>query len=158
MKYVALLRGIMPTNPNMKGEHLRRVFEKLGFKNVKSVIASGNIVFASPSKNPAALEKKIEQTLPKELGFRSTTIIRSEDELRALIAKSPFGKKIHQPKTYQIVTFLKSRAPEICTTVDLTTGKTPDFMRDVEKRYGKEITTRTWNTVHRIVKKMEEIS
>jgi hypothetical protein len=43
MRYVALLRGIMPTNPNMKGEKLKAVFEGLGFSNVHTVIASGNV-------------------------------------------------------------------------------------------------------------------
>lgn len=39
--YVALLRGIVPLNPNMRNEKLRGVFEKLGFTNVRTVISSG---------------------------------------------------------------------------------------------------------------------
>lgn len=42
IKYVALLRGIAPTNPNMRNDKLREVFEKPGFKNVQTVISSGN--------------------------------------------------------------------------------------------------------------------
>jgi uncharacterized protein (DUF1697 family) len=57
--YVALLRGIMPMNPNMKSEKLKAVFESLGFKNVATVIASGNVVFDSPSKDLDALEARI---------------------------------------------------------------------------------------------------
>jgi uncharacterized protein (DUF1697 family) len=45
VKYVALLRGIAPTNPNMRNDKLRGVFEKLSFENVKTVISSGNVVF-----------------------------------------------------------------------------------------------------------------
>ena len=62
--YVALLRGIMPMNPNMKGERLRETFESLGFKNVGTVIASGNVVFDSPTKSADALEAKIERRFP----------------------------------------------------------------------------------------------
>lgn len=152
--YVALLRGIMPTNPNMKGEKLKAVFESLGFKNVATVIASGNVVFESPSTDTAALEKKIEKALPAQLGFSSTTIIRSQTELEALTKKNPFkGIKDEKPN-YLIVTFFKDRKKELCTVIDLGTDKTPEFMRDIEKKHGKEVTTRTWKTVGRILKKM----
>lgn len=50
MRYVALLRGIGPANPNMKGERLKSAFEEIGFTNVHPVIASGNVIFDSPSK------------------------------------------------------------------------------------------------------------
>ncbi|MBY0294343.1 DUF1697 domain-containing protein [Patescibacteria group bacterium] len=157
MRYVALLRGIMPMNPNMKGEKLKGVFEDLGFKNVHTVIASGNVVFDSPSKNTAVLEKKIEVALPEKLGFKSTTIIRSHDELKALLKKNPFkGVKDEKPN-YLIVTFFKDRKAELCTVIVMGEDKTPNFMARVEREHGKEITTRTWKTVHRILTKMENI-
>jgi uncharacterized protein (DUF1697 family) len=156
MKYVALLRGIMPMNPNMKGEKLKGVFEELGFKNVHTVIASGNVVFGSPSKNTATLEKKVEQALPAKLGFKSTTIIRSREELEKLVKKNPFKGVRDEKPNYLVVTFFKNHTPELCTVIKLETGKTPDFMAKVERQHGKEITTRTWKTVHRILKKMEE--
>jgi uncharacterized protein (DUF1697 family) len=156
MKYVALLRGIMPMNPNMKGEKLKGVFEGLGFRNVQTVIASGNVVFESSSKSTATLEKKIEKALPEKLGFTSTTIIRSKEELEALVKKNPFkGIKDEKPN-YLVVTFFKDRKPELCTVIDLAAGKTPDFMSKLERQHGKAITTRTWKTVHRILAKMEK--
>ena len=68
-KYVALLRGIAPTNPNMRNDKLRSVFEKLGFENVKTVISSGNVVFESPSRSIRKLEERIAKAFPEELGF-----------------------------------------------------------------------------------------
>jgi uncharacterized protein (DUF1697 family) len=157
--YAALLRGIMPMNPNMRGEKLRGVFESLGFKNVSTVIASGNVVFESNSKNESALEEKIEKGLLMQLGFKSTTMVRSRDELQRLVKKDPFKKMAHTSQTYLIVTFFKHKqktgAREIATVVDLATGRTPEFMRTVEKKFGKDITTRTWKTIGRILKKME---
>jgi uncharacterized protein (DUF1697 family) len=154
-RYVALLRGIGPTDPNMRGEKLRGVFEMLGFKNVATVIASGNVVFDSPSKSTAALEAKIEKVLPELLGFTSTTIIRSSEELERLVKKNPFkGTKDEKPN-YLVVTFFKDRRKELCTVIDLSSAKTPDFMRRLEKEHGKEMTTRTWKTVSRILKKMD---
>lgn len=152
--YVALLRGIMPMNPNMRGEKLRGVFESLGFRNVKTVIASGNVVFQSSYKNMLAIEEKIEEVLPEKLGFKSTTIVRSHQELLKLFKKAPFkGVEDKQPN-YLIVTFFKNRKKELCRVVKLGEGSTPDFMRKVEKKHGKEITTRTWKTTGRLLKAM----
>ncbi len=155
--YVALLRGIMPTNPNMKGEKLAKVFESLGFKNVATVIASGNVVFRTNSKNVKALESKIEKTLPEQLHFKSTTIIRSREELEQLVKRNPFKGIEDRKPNYLVVTFFKDRKKELCTVIDLGEGKTPDFMRGIEKKHGKEITTRTWKTVGRILKAMDKM-
>ena len=152
--YVALLRGIMPMNPNMKGEKLRQVFESLGFEHVGTVIASGNVVFSSPSKNAAGLEARIEKAFPKRLGFKSTTIIRSCKELEGLVKKNPFKGVRDEKPNYLIVTFFKDRRKELCTVVDLTGAGTPDFMRSLEREHGKAMTTRTWKTLGRILKKM----
>ncbi len=51
VRYVALLRGMGPANPNMRGEKLRKVFEGLGFENVRTVLASGNVLFESRSRS-----------------------------------------------------------------------------------------------------------
>jgi uncharacterized protein (DUF1697 family) len=156
-RYVALLRGIMPMNPNMKSEKLKAVFESLGFKNVVTVIASGNVVFDSPSADTVILEAKIEKALPAQLGFNSTTIIRSQEELQHLVKKNPFkGVKDEKPN-YLVVTFFKDRSKELCTVLNLDNGPgaTAQFMSTVEKKHGKAITTRTWKTIARIIKKME---
>lgn len=156
--YVALLRGIMPMNPNMKGERLRETFESLGFKNVGTVIASGNVVFDSPTKSADALEAKIEKALPHQLGFRSTTMIRSREDLERLAGKNPFRGVADKKPNYLVVTFFKDRRKELCTVLDLSNAKTPDFMRDLEKKHGRDMTTRTWKTVGRILKKMNSPS
>jgi uncharacterized protein (DUF1697 family) len=172
--YAALLRGIMPTNPNMCGEKLRSVFESLGFKNVESIITSGNIIFSCTSKNVNQLERKIEKAFPKQLGFKSTVIIRTKEELERLVEFNPFRKLKDSKDIYCIVTFLKNipakmhafphkadgytllsmHDREIVTAIDLNQLTSPDVMRMLEKEYGKEITTCTWNTVGRILKKM----
>ena len=175
-KYVALLRGIGPSNPNMRNDKLRGVFEKLGFTNVKTVISSGNVVFESPSRNAKKLEETIEKALPEQLGFTSTTIIRSKAQLQQLVDKHPFEGMEHTQKSSLNVTFLKNKTSidikfpykvedrdytllgmydgAICSIIDLASSKTPDLMLWLEKKFGKEITTRTWKTVERILKAM----
>lgn len=177
MKYVALLRGIGPANPNMRNEKLRGVLEKLGFDGVASVISSGNLLFdADDGADPAELEDRIQKAWPKRLGFESTTIVRSRTELERLIQDNPFGDLEDAATSRLNVTFLK-REPEvdlelphrdpkggyevvaitdraICTAIDTTGHNTPEAMRWLEKTFGKEITMRTWKTVHRIAKRM----
>ncbi len=156
--YVALIRGIGPTNPNMKSQKLKAAFETLKLKNVTPVIASGNVVFQSDTKDTVQLETKLEQVMNKELGFQRSVIIRSKEELEKLVRKNPFSRVEDKKPNYLIVTFLKNRKRELCTVIKLTEGKTPDFMREVEKKYGKEITTRTWKTVGRILNVMSKIN
>src|SRR4051812_29369835 len=106
--YVALLRGVMPMNPNTRGEKLKALFESLKFKNVATVIASGNIVFDSLSKDGEALETKIEKALAATLAFKTVAIVRSREDLENLVKQDPFkGIKDEKPN-YLVVTFFKN--------------------------------------------------
>jgi uncharacterized protein (DUF1697 family) len=161
----------------MHNDKLRGVFEGLGFENVRTVISSGNVIFESPSRSVRELEQTIEAAFPKQLGFTSTTIIRSQAQIRKLIDRDPFQGMTHSQKSSLNVTFLKQKRktdirfpykPDrrdyellgmydgaICSVIDLTSSRTPDLMAWLEKQFGKEITTRTWKTVERILKAME---
>ena len=109
MKYVALLRGIGPANPNMRNEKLRGVFQELGFQNVQTVITTGNVLFESPSRDVKALEAAIEDAIQRQLGFSSTTIIRSHQQLRRLAGNNPFGSIEDSPTSRLNITFLKKK-------------------------------------------------
>jgi uncharacterized protein (DUF1697 family) len=174
-EYVALLRGIAPMNPNQKNGKLRRVFEELGFEDVRTVISSGNVLFQSDSTDADEMEAMLEEAWPAKLGFNSTTIIRSIPELQKLVEADPFAGFEHSRETYLLVTFCK-RAPkidfelphqapgsatqliaqigrELFTVTDTTQGSGADAMGWLDKTFEKEITSRTWLTVHRVLKK-----
>ena len=58
MRYVALLRAINTPPRHVKMPRLRAVFEDLGFENIATVIASGNVVFdTEPRLTPETLER-----------------------------------------------------------------------------------------------------
>lgn len=158
MKYIALLRGIGPGNPNMHQARLREFFESIGFQNVKPVISSGNVVFESSETDKNRLEEKIEKMLPKKLGFNSTTIIRSEDDLNKLVAKNPFKGILDEKPNYLLVTFFKDRREEIATALNQNDTKTTDFMAKMDREHKKKITSRTWKTIGRVLKVMEKDS
>jgi uncharacterized protein (DUF1697 family) len=153
--YVAFLRGIMPTNPNMRNEKLRMAFEAMGFSNVQTLISSGNVLFESGSNNVSALEALIEKELALRLGIQSPAFVRSKKELEGHIRKDPFKGKEHSKDSYLIVTFTRKKPREIFNVINIAKTSGADFMRDIEKKFGKEVTTRTWKTVERVVKKMD---
>ncbi len=152
--YAASIRGIMPMNPNHANAKLRRAFEDPGFANVQSDISSGNVIFDSASKSPSALEAKIEKALSAGLGIRGATHVRSREDLERIIAADPFKGKAHSRETYLLVTFKKDAPRQAFNEISVANGPT-SFMSDLEKKYGKDITTRTWKTVNRIVEKMK---
>ena len=84
-RYIALLRGINLGGHTVKMDRLKTLFEELGFKNVETFIASGNVIFESVSKSAAALEKKIAMHLEKSLGFPALTFLRTDKELAAVL-------------------------------------------------------------------------
>jgi uncharacterized protein (DUF1697 family) len=89
-KYVAFLRAINVGGHTVKMDHLRELFASLGFSNVETFIASGNVIFDSAARNTAALEKKIEAFLLKMLGYEVATFIRTPGELAAVAQYKPF--------------------------------------------------------------------
>ncbi|MDE2038020.1 MAG: DUF1697 domain-containing protein [Patescibacteria group bacterium] len=151
---MALIRGVGPSNPNMRGAKLKAAFEAMGFKGVVPVISSGNVVFRSGSKGVAALEKKIEKGLLKRLGFSRAVIVRSRERLERLVAKDPFKKAKDEPPYYLLVTFFKDGRDEACTALDTSSRDTTKFMAGLDREHGTGITSRTWKTVGRILKAM----
>lgn len=89
-KYIAFLRAINVGGHTVKMDHLRRLFEEMGFSNVETFIASGNVIFDSASKNTKTLERKIEESLQKALGYKVATFIRTPKELAAVADYKPF--------------------------------------------------------------------
>jgi uncharacterized protein (DUF1697 family) len=89
-KYIAFLRAINVGGHTVKMEKLKKLFEALGFSNVETFIASGNVIFDSSSKEMGALEKKIEAHLKKSLGYEVSTFIRSSSELVEIAGCWPF--------------------------------------------------------------------
>ena len=90
-KYVAFLRAINVGGHTVKMDYLRKLFEALGFTKVETFIASGNVIFDSPSRSATGLEKKIEASLQQTLGYAVVTFIRSSAELADIASYKPFA-------------------------------------------------------------------
>lgn len=168
-KYAALLRGVMPANCRMPD--LRRALEAAGFTDVKTVISSGNAVFSARKAPEKAIAKKAEAAMQKVMGRSFMTIVRSIDDLQAVLDRDYFATVKLPPNAKRNVTFLPEpfrtkldlpmelRGARICAverdvayTYYVPNDVDPAFMALIDKTFEKNCTTRTWETVGRIVK------
>lgn len=163
-RYVALLRGVSPMNAKMP--ELKRCFEEAGFGNVKTVLSSGNVVFDARSASCSTLARKIEMAMSKRLERTFPTIVRGADTLRELIESEPYAAFRLPADAKRVVTFLREpleskvalppetegarilavKGCEVFTAYVPQPGN-PAFMALIEKTFGKNVTTRTWDTV-----------
>ena len=106
-RYIAFLRAINVGGHTVKMDRLRELFEALGFANVETFIASGNVLFDAASKNTQALEKKIEKQLGDALDYAVETFIRTPDEVIAVSTYAPFQAEPEASQAMLYVAFLK---------------------------------------------------
>jgi uncharacterized protein (DUF1697 family) len=93
--HVAFLRGMNLGKRRIKNEELRSQFEQLGFSEVTTFRASGNVVFdAGRRRDEAKLTKQIEAGLAAALGYEVTTFLRGCAEVREIAARGPFDPKL----------------------------------------------------------------
>ena len=90
MRYVSFLRAINVGGRVVKMDALRRALADDGLANVETFIASGNVLFDSPGRDTARLERRAEAALERLLGYRVATFVRTLAELAAVAARDPF--------------------------------------------------------------------
>jgi uncharacterized protein (DUF1697 family) len=117
MKYAAFFRGINVGGKNLvKMADLKRLFETLGFQDVRTYIQSGNVIFATDkSKDAAVTEIKI--AFLNAFGFESAVILRSADEMSEIIHCLPFtddelkAVQTANPAVEHLYVFMLEQAP-----------------------------------------------
>ena len=153
---------------NAKMPELRRCFERAGFTDVRTLLSSGNVAFSARAASPAALERKAEAAMAKDLGRTFYTIVRPANALRRLLESDPFRAFRLPANAKRVVTFMrtprKSKLPlpieldgarilavtgtEVFT-VYVPSTRGPVFMSLIEKTFGRDVTTRTWDTIRK---------
>jgi uncharacterized protein (DUF1697 family) len=108
MEFVALLRGINVGGNNViKMSELKRCFETLGFDDVRTFIASGNVLFAHREAAGPRLTSRIEAVLDKTFDYRASVVLRSAKQMRDIVAGAPQGFGKDPAKFRYDVIFLK---------------------------------------------------
>lgn len=169
MRYIAFLRGINIGGRKILMEDLQQVFEAMGFTNIKTLIASGNVLFNTSENNEVVLTKGIEESLEKHVGFAIPVMLRTKEELENLIAEDPFKNIVVEQGTRLQITLFDSELNKVSPiqkkgfavvyvgkrelgSVVYLTGKTTDLMTFIDKNFGKDSTTRNWNTLQKLLK------
>ena len=91
-RIIAFLRAINVGGYIVKMNELHGIFESLGFLNVETFIASGNVIFETSAKDLKTLEGRIKKKLKEELGYEVATFVRTDVELAAIADYMPFKK------------------------------------------------------------------
>lgn len=86
---------------------LRHLLTGLGFKDVKSLLQSGNLVFTSDVPAGAELEARLEVETHKRIGLQTAYFVRTPGDLDAIIASNPFPKEAKGDPAHLVVMFLK---------------------------------------------------
>ena len=156
---------------NAKMPQVKAAFEAAGFTDVKTVLASGNAVFTARSAPLSSLQSKAETAMRNRLGREFMTIVRPIDALREVLESDPWAMFKLTAKHKRVVTFVRGeprgklalpielggarilsmKGGEVFTAY-LRSDEGPVFMRLIEKTFGKDVTTRTWETVGKVVR------
>ncbi len=173
--FVSMLRGInVGGQKRLRMENLREIYEGLGFKNVRTYVQSGNVVFESGEHDPSALVSRIEAQIQQACGFTTEVFIRQSSELQTILEGNPFIAERNEDPSKLHVTFFY-RAPSEIVPSKLTPpdsiadelaltemavylfcpngyGKTKLSNSFFERKLGIPVTTRNWNTVNALYK------
>jgi len=179
-RYVALLRGINVGGNNLiRMPALKTCFEAQGFGDVATFIASGNVLFTARRAGQRGLTRRIEEALSKTFAYRSRVVVRSFEQMKAIVDGAPkeFGAR---PATYRYdVVFLKEplTADEAMKIVTAKPGVDRVFAgegvlyfsrltrraaqshlsRVVTMPAYQQMTIRNWNTTSKLVELMERV-
>jgi uncharacterized protein (DUF1697 family) len=113
-RYVAFLRGMNLGGRRIKNEELRRHFEEMGFEEVATFRASGNVIFSAPGREAEGkLAERVEAELDKRLGYDVPVFLRSIEEVAAIAAQEPFDRKRVEVSKGKLQVSLLKKKPSV---------------------------------------------
>ncbi len=170
-RYVAFLRAINVGKHLVRMTDLRHYIEELGFSNVSTFIASGQVIFETRSTDRSKLEAKIEKHLRARLGYDVATFIRTLDELEqiaqfardddvtlyvALTREPPARAAVQKLAAYNNdIDELVVHGREVYWYARKKMSESKFTGALLEKAIGMPATLRNINTIHRIIAKYQ---
>lgn len=172
MRWAALLRGVNVGGRKLPMADLKKLVEELGHGDVKTLLASGNVVFTADERDGAVLEKALEAALASVLGLKTDVLARNSADVRKVIEANPFPDAARSHPNHLLVSFhrdpvpdgLIGRIPELYEGPerleaigrelyidfpdDVGHSKLPQVMAKL--KFPKIATMRNWNTVGKL--------
>jgi len=142
-KQIALLRAVNVGKRQVPMARLKELMAAGGFLGVTTYLQSGNVFFADGGRGPAENGVLLEKLLLDEFGFAVEVVMRSVEQLDAVIAANPLPARVEDSKRY-VVTFF-GQGPEAAVVAGL---KAEDFEPDEFEFLGDELYSWSPNGVH----------
>jgi uncharacterized protein (DUF1697 family) len=102
-EYVALLRGVNVNGINIKMAELKKVLSQAGLQDVRTLLASGNVVFGSEEKNRKKLKTLVEKALADGFGYEAWIVLLTAGELAAMVERCPYPDDDPDNHAYVVV-------------------------------------------------------
>lgn len=111
-RYAAFLRGINLGTRRVTGEELRAPFTELGWTDVATFLASGNVVFTTDEEDEDELTERIATKLEERLGYPVQTFLRTGAELADIVSRTPFTADAYERSSGKLQVMLLPAEPE----------------------------------------------
>lgn len=142
-KQIALLRAVNVGKRQVSMARLKELMAADGFLEVATYLQSGNVFFADGGRSPGENGVLLEKLLLDEFGFAVEVVMRSAEQLDAVIAANPLPARVEDSKRY-VVTFF-GQGPQAAVVAGL---KAEDFEPDEFEFLGDELYSWSPNGVH----------
>jgi uncharacterized protein (DUF1697 family) len=133
-RYVAFLRGMNLGGRRITNDELRSHFEALGYEDVDTFRASGNVIFAVAGEEAAKLTVRLEEGLGDLLGYEVPVFLRSAQALRAIAAHEPFEAKQIAASKGKLQIALLARKPPAAAAKEALAHSTDEDRLAIEDR------------------------
>jgi len=135
-RYAAFLRGMNVGGHRLTNETLRAHFEAMGFNDVATFRASGNVVFAAEAKPPDAVRERIEAGLADSLGYAVPTFVRTAAEVKKVAAAAPFeAQRLRAAGKLQVGFLSAAPAPQARSEAIALAGELDGLVFDGRELY-----------------------
>jgi uncharacterized protein (DUF1697 family) len=164
-RQIALLRGVnVGGNKRVEMARLRALLEELGYRDVRTYVNSGNVVFSGPRRS----EQHLEAAIAKTFGFEVPVVLRTRDELADVVRANPLAKLATDPAKHLVI-FCAAEASTELDPADFAPetfhvrgrevylwapggiGTSPLAKVLATKSLGDKSTARNWRTVEKLL-------
>jgi uncharacterized protein (DUF1697 family) len=175
--YVALLRGInVGGHAKIAMADLRELLTGLGYTDVRTHLQSGNAVFRAPAAAPALLETAIAEAVEAAVGLTISVLVRTAAELSDVVARNTLPTT--EPSRLMVLFLATPLEPgrldefdrvalapdefqwlerEIVVSCPGGVIESPALKVFTDKRLGRAVTARNWNTVTKVASMAAEL-
>lgn len=175
---IALLRGINVGSHNrIAMADLRGLLVDLGHRNARTLVQSGNIVLSATAP-PDELSRELEDEIAARFGVKTPVVVRTREELAAVVALDPLADVADEHKLYQVSFLSAEPDPEAIEKIEATDFAPERFVHSgreiyawhpegihssrlarllTDKRLGVIVTARNWKTTTKLLEMADEL-